>query len=453
MSAVKLLERNPLLLMLKPVSRRSKESNYDLIVVCPVPDHPGRYLVEAYPYDYSKNPFKAYEWNPEHLSRILDRRHFIAFQAKALAANLRLRLLNSGFSCRFQSFCLTRLLERISRDFIPDYEDPLASYESLMELVSSLNVEELEIGLKPLLKLSYLPPNLNLNDLEQLPDDCGVYFFYGKCNQLLYVGKSIQIRQRVISHFQEDGKDRKETRMVREIHRVGFQSTAGELGALLLESDCIKRLSPKYNVRLRKTDKYLALCLEEDEHGYHRCRVISGVKAVERVLTNRAAGLTLVALFGSKGALNGHLASITQDFNLCKKLVGLESGKGPCFGYQLRKCQGACCQDESNGAYNARLALALENIRFEAWPYRGRIALREKNTLTGKLEYHVIDHWRYIGSTQSRKDALKLRKPTNDDHTVDLDCYKILRKYLGAQVRSEKRSSGQFSYRTLEIER
>ena len=131
----------------------------------------------------------------------------------------------------------------------------------------------------------------------------------------------------------------------------------------------------------------------------------------------------------------------------------METGRGPCFGFQLKKCEGACCQVESVEKYNVRLELALENIRFESWPCVGRIALREKNIATGDLQYHVIDQWRYVGSTDSRKNAVKLRSPFKKEDPVDLDCYKIIKKYLASSKQRLSRSQELFRYRTLELDR
>ena len=92
-----------------------------------------------------------------------------------------------------------------------------------MDIIQNFDIDEVEKGLKPLLKLSYLPPNLPADALDHIPDKCGVYLFYGLRDRLLYVGKSIHLRQRVISHFQEDGRNRRETKMCNEVRRIDFK--------------------------------------------------------------------------------------------------------------------------------------------------------------------------------------------------------------------------------------
>ncbi len=442
-----------MLLFLQGSNNFDNRGSRDLVVVCPSVENPQQILVESYPYDFRKSKFNRREWNPEALAQILDGRFIMAFDAKPLAANIRLRLSNHGYRCKFQTFCLTRLFGRINRKYEMEDEDPLTAYEELLETIKNFEIDELEKGLNPLLKMSYLPNHLSYQDLESIPDQCGVYFFYGLRDRLLYVGKSIHLRQRVISHFQEDGKNRRESKMCSEIRRIDYKRTAGELGALLLESDSIKRLKPVYNLRLRETSKRLALCLEEDDNGYLNCRLITGKKTVDNLLTVNSEDLDFITLFSSKREALGLLKSIVIKFDLCKKLCGIESGNGPCFGFQIKKCGGACCNNEPNGSYNARLKLALENIRFATWPFHGRIALKETNLETGDLQYHVVDQWRYVGSANSRVEALKIKVPYSKTDPFDIDCYKIVRRYLLNSSTKEFSRSKEFRYRTLQIDK
>ena len=449
----KLINKQPVLVFFLSPNETQFRKYGELLIVCPSIENSGQILIENCPYNFGKSSFDRHEWNPQHLAQILDSRFIIAFDAKPLAVNLRSRLAKSGYQCKFHSFCLTRLFKRINRKYEIDTQDPLASYEELLDIIQNFDIDEVEKELKPLLKLSYLPPNVPADALDLIPDKCGVYLFYGLRDRLLYVGKSIHLRQRVISHFQEDGKNRRETKMCNEVRRIDFKVTAGELGALLLESDLIKRLKPVYNIRLRESNKRIALCLEEDDSGYLNCRIITGEKAVDGVLTGNNKNLTFITLFGSKREALGLLNSIVTKFKLCKKLCGIESGNGPCFGFQIKKCEGACCDNEPNGAYNARLNLALENVKFATWPFYGRIALKEKNLHTGDLQYHVVDQWRYIGSANSRVDAIRIKNPYSSEDPFDIDCYKIIKRYiLNASTQKLSRSKD-FRYRTLQIDK
>jgi len=80
-----------------------------------------------------------------------------------------------------------------------------------------------------------LPPQLETN-VAEIPDTPGVYLFFGEGPLPLYIGKSIKLRSRVMSHFQAASREAREMRISQEIRRVEWIETAGELGALLLEA-------------------------------------------------------------------------------------------------------------------------------------------------------------------------------------------------------------------------
>ncbi|MFT7117310.1 MAG: DNA polymerase-3 subunit epsilon, partial [Rhodoferax sp.] len=96
-----------------------------------------------------------------------------------------------------------------------------------------------------------LPPQLE-TAVSDLPESPGVYRFYGEGPLPLYIGKSIHLRSRVMSHFQAAGREAREMRIAQEIRRIEWTETAGELGALLLEARLVKEMQPVYNRQLRR---------------------------------------------------------------------------------------------------------------------------------------------------------------------------------------------------------
>ena len=99
-------------------------------------------------------------------------------------------------------------------------------------------------------ELAYITITSNGETLDELPSYSGVYRFFSSENTLLYVGKSIDIRARVQSHFQEGRKPGRHQRIMSQVSRIETQSTAGELGALLVENAAIKAETPLYNLSL-----------------------------------------------------------------------------------------------------------------------------------------------------------------------------------------------------------
>ena len=89
---------------------------------------------------------------------------------------------------------------------------------------------------------------ITINNVKNLPQTTGVYVFRGKSDFPLYIGKSVNIRSRVMSHLRNPN----EKKMISQVLQIDFIETAGEIGALLLESQMIKEYSPLFNMRLRR---------------------------------------------------------------------------------------------------------------------------------------------------------------------------------------------------------
>jgi len=104
-----------------------------------------------------------------------------------------------------------------------------------------------------LLRAPTVPAGLPEGALEGIPEGPGVYLFYGRNDAALYVGKSVNLRSRVLSHFSGDHRDGRDMEIAREVRRVDWIETPGELGALIEEARLVKELAPVYNRRLRRS--------------------------------------------------------------------------------------------------------------------------------------------------------------------------------------------------------
>ncbi len=222
----------------------------------------------------------------------------------------------------------------------------------------------------------------------------------------LYIGKSVDIRSRLLAHLRAP----EEARMLRQAQRIEFQQTAGEIGALLLESRLIKELQPLMNKRLRRQRRLCSL------------RIQNGTPEIIDT-TALAQGPQLYGLFRSRRMANEALMLLADEHRLCHTLLGIEPPmtKG-CFRAQIRKCAGACRGDESLEAHTERLLNALAHWAVHRWPYPSAIALHERH---GRMdEYHVVDNWRYIGTYASEAQARLA--PTLAPQSFDADSYRIL---------------------------
>ncbi len=244
-------------------------------------------------------------------------------------------------------------------------------------------------------------------DIPQAP---GIYIFHGDNEQLpLYIGKSVNLRSRVLSHL----RNPRERRMLAQTRRISHVVTTGEVGALLLEAQLIKERYPLLNKRLRRKGRLCSLRLQDDG----RPEVVFAQDV------DFARTPALYGLFTSRAAALGSLETLADAQRLCLGLLGLEKlAQGrPCFRSMLDRCGGACCGREPVEAHRQRLQDALQHLAVACWPHAGAVGLVERDG--ERLQVHVIRNWCYLGSAESLQDARQLDRVAA---SFDADSYKIL---------------------------
>lgn len=254
--------------------------------------------------------------------------------------------------------------------------------------------------------------------IGSLPDAPGVYLFYGAVDELLYVGKSKSIRTRVRAHFGSP----EEERMCRRVHRIDVRTTAGELGALLLESELIKKLRPLYNVRSRQKRRIIVARRTETADGYSSV-LLEPTESI--ALENTSA---IMAIFKTKVQAKEYLCSIAKTHRLCPKLLRVECTRRHCFSYHLGQCNGACMGAEDPHFYNARFEKAFDDRRIKAWPFTGGILIEESAENNNEGEVFLVDNWCLLYSFTYSLSTGQLR--VRGLHRFDYDSYKTLSSYI-----------------------
>lgn len=210
--------------------------------------------------------------------------------------------------------------------------------------------------LKSTMRESLLPGGLSMKQIHNLPDKCGVYYFLNARKEVVYVGKSQNIRRRVLEHFAQ--KDDKGNRLHNQVRSIKYELTGSELVALLFESHEIKRLLPSIN--RAQTRRYFPYVLHrvEDENGVHQLHVC-------RPRASEFLTLDVIAEYSSQAKAKGALQFIQREYELCGRFVNLEKGKAgtPCFHYHLKSCLGVCAGYEDKEGYNERVEEAINHIK------------------------------------------------------------------------------------------
>ena len=280
--------------------------------------------------------------------------------------------------------------------------------------------DEIDAAVGRILRTPSLPPNLPTGALDAIPESPGIYRFYGLNPMPLYVGKSINLRERVASHFSSDYRSANDLRLSAELVRIEFEETAGELGALLHESQLVKSLFPAYNRRLRRRTDLIALGVmaEPSPPDYLRADVIE-----PRDLHG------LYGPFNSRRAARETLRDLAAEAALCWRLLGLERRAGPCFARQIKKCAGACVGAETLAAHHLRFRQALAPYALRQWPYDGIVSVQETSLTGERTDVHLFRDWCWLG-TADDPSALHALLDAPPRAAFDLDIYRILCKRL-----------------------
>ncbi len=199
-----------------------------------------------------------------------------------------------------------------------------------------------------------LHPNLDLAHLEEIPSKTGIYKFFNDVNQLIYIGKSKHIRKRIDQHL-KNNKTKKGIEMQAEIARIEFELTGSELIALLYESKLVKNYKPIYNRQLRKNKFPYGLYHFQDERGYIHFYIDRISKKIDLPLTT----------FTTKKEGDDYINYQVDMLGLCQKLCGTYKTNSSCFHYQIKKCLGACVQQEEPETYNQRAQKLIDSLQFE----------------------------------------------------------------------------------------
>lgn len=293
------------------------------------------------------------------------------------------------------------------------------------KLRRELPLPKLSAAAQSVLSAHKLPAHLPSDFADDLPEGPGAYRLFGEGDALLYAGKSHSLRTRVLAQLA--GGESREQKLAKQVQRIDWVETAGELGAMLLEAEWIKTQKPLHNQR--RKDKARSFTLRSSV--VHADR-IEAVAIAEVAPEELAQGF---GIFHSENDARKALIDIARAQQLCLKILGFEEGAGSCLAYQVGKCRGACRAEEPLILHKMRLQLALSSLKLKSWPFPGRIALRERDPRSDEFrgarsaDLHVIDHWSYLGTARSDEELAALRsKPAGCG--FDADMYRILSRYF-----------------------
>jgi DNA polymerase-3 subunit epsilon len=288
--------------------------------------------------------------------------------------------------------------------------------------------------LNPRSRQATLPPLIDKEVVDNLPETFGVYYFKNLAKEVIYVGKANNIKQRVISHFYD--KKKKEQTMCLETADVSFTKTGSELLALLHESSEIKHIYPKYNRAQRRAGEAVGLFSYEDQKGiihlaYNRLKLAPNA----------------MMKYYSVAECRNHLEYLCKEFELCPKYCHLQTNVSSCFHYQLKECKGICCAQETAEAYNIRVKEAIKSVGIGA----ENLVIKEKGRTKNEVGFALIldgiyKGFGYIEAKQEEalsapEDYQFFVKPQKDNR----DIQRIIVSYIKKKEQLKTSENGEIS--------
>lgn len=305
-----------------------------------------------------------------HVYNLLEGRIFVAHNVNFDYSFVRHHLAASGYTLHQRKLCTVRMSRKIfpglrgyslgnlCRAFgIPNEQrhramgDAQATARLFSTLLANDNGGIVSQMLKTGSRESYLPMHLDASAIDQLPLTPGVYFFHDSKDKVIYVGKAVNLRKRVTSHFSNNAPSRRKQELIRQVHRISFEECGSDFMASLLESLEIRRRWPVFNSSQKRIEVRYGLYGYEDQRGILRL-------AIEKKRRGHQP------LYAFSLLTEGHalLRRLVDAYRLCPRFCYLQTTEDRCEGSGLGQCAGICDGREPTGAYNDRVRDAIVSL-------------------------------------------------------------------------------------------
>ena len=188
--------------------------------------------------------------------------------------------------------------------------------------------------------------------IDALPTITGVYYIHDDNGQIIYIGKSKNIKNRINQHLTSTSPKAKKIQL--QVASVTYEATGSELIALLKESEEIKKIKPLHNRALRRNTFTHALYHFKDENGYLNLKidVANGKKKPITTFTNKQSS-------------SHFMFKAVEEYALCQKLTGLYKTQSNCFNFTIKQCEGACINEETPETYNKRVKALIKKNSYD----------------------------------------------------------------------------------------
>jgi DNA polymerase-3 subunit epsilon len=280
------------------------------------------------------------------------------------------QLNQQGFKINSRKLCTVRLSRKVFED-LPSYSlgnlcrslqinlnnrhramgDAEATTELFHRIIVADNGKQINAMLKKGSGDAYLPIHLSSDNLEELPETPGIYYFHDSKGKIIYVGKAKRLRKRVVSHFSNNDISKRKQELMRMVHKISFKECGNELMMSVMESIEIKRIWPMFNRSQKKFENRFGICSYTDQRGIKRLGV---VKKKKNLITHTSFP---VQVEGTR-----ILNRLARTHKLCPKMCFLQHETIQCVGIEEAFCEGICVNKENIDNYNKKVEAVISSL-------------------------------------------------------------------------------------------
>ncbi|WP_068595864.1 exonuclease domain-containing protein [Vaginella massiliensis] len=251
--------------------------------------------------------------------------------------------------------------------------------------------------------------------LEDLPTKTGVFYFYNRLDEIIFIGRSSNIAFKVNQYY--SAKNFESSKIKRYTKYITYEVTGSELLAAIKEYNELQQNLPTLNATLANQKNY-GIYFLPSKRSYHRLEIGRGRK--------QAPFLS----FSKRSAAVAMLRKITNEYLLCPKLNGLQEAETNCFSYEMGNCRGACVKAESPKDYNGRVE---EIVNKAAYPFNTFVII-DKGRKVGEHAFFYIEEGVFKGygyyelhhQIKTKERIAQLITPIDSNLSVEL----LIKKFL-----------------------
>lgn len=262
-----------------------------------------------------------------------------------------------------------------------------------------------------------LPPHIDADQIHSLPESAGIYLFKDRQHKVIYAGKAIDIKKRVVSHFYD--RMNKEYHLGQETYHIDHETTGSELVALLLEAECIRKYYPKFNRAQKRPGPVYQIVSYTNQLGVLQLALEKTTKLRESIGT-----------FYSRALAQEKLEYLCREFRLCPKYCSLQSNVEECSHYEIVSCEGICSGKEQVNIYNEKVSAAIASLTEESSTF----VIREKGRHFEEEAFVLVRDGKYQGfgfiDTEVQVSRPGDYEPFLKRQTATYHTHKILSNYL-----------------------